>query len=180
MNENNNMPSFTPDVVSRLFKLSLENDSPSDNLDDDYKRTVLLRDLLDDIPPLRGDLFKDVPTLLRQLHEALPRLEGKSLGQLLHDPKTSIDELRTAKDYAKQVTKSAHGDIEYEVAGVVYYGAIAAALLHHEIRITQHSFKQLGTSFDALVGKDWIVPELKDLFRRAKEVCNKSTDISDA
>jgi len=180
MNDNNAKPSFTPDVVSRLFKLSLENTSVPDNLDDDYKRTVLLRDLLEDIPPLRDDLLKDVPILLRQLHQALPRLEGKSLGQLLQDPKTSLDELRTAKDYAKQVTKSAHEDVEYEVAGVVYYGAIAAALLHHEIRITQHSFKQLYASFDSLVGKGWILPELKDLFRRAKEVCHQSTDSSEA
>ena len=179
MNENNNKPSFTPDVVSRLFKLSLDNDSAPDNLDDDYKRTVLLRDLLEDIPPLRDDVLKDVPTLLRQLHQALPRLEGKSLGQLLQDPKTSLDELRTAKDYAKQVTQLAHGDIEYEVAGALYYGAIAAALLHHEIRITQLSIEQLHDSFDALVGKGWILPEFKDLFRHAKEVCDKSTDISD-
>jgi len=173
MNEKNEMPSFTPDIVSRLFKLSLESDSASDNLDDDYKRTLLLRDLLEDIPPLRSDVLQGIPTLLQQLHQALPRLEGKNLGHLLQDPKTPIDELRIAKDYAKQTTKSTQKDVEYEVAGVVYYAAIAAALVHHGIRISQHSFEQLHASFETLDGKVWILPEFRDLFMHAKEVCKK-------
>lgn len=175
MNDNHKTPPFNPDIVSRLFKLCLDSDSAPDNLDDDYKRTLLLRDLLGDIPPLRSDILQGIPALLQQLHQALPRSEGKNLGQFLQDPKTPADELRIAKDYAKQATKSAQKDAEYEVAGVVYYAAIAAALVHHGIRITQHSFEQLHESLDALVGKDWILPELKSVLMHAKEICKEKS-----
>lgn len=165
-------PSITselnPKKLGRLLKLYSETEEKTDSLSPDQQRALLLRNFLADALPLSSKALQELPVLMQQMYGETPRLEGKSLYELLLEPKTALHDLEAAKELAKRKVNNAQSQAEKEVAGVVYYTAIAAALAFHGEKITQHSDQQLRDSFESLASKKWILVELKDLFKTAR------------
>jgi hypothetical protein len=171
-------PRFDPDQLSQLLSLCRErydHEKDSDAGRTDREKESLLHDLLCDALPLSPDVIASLPVILQRLHREMPRREGRSLIALLQDPGTSLQDLRATKEYGKSKTAAAQTEAQYEAAGVVYYAAIAAALVLHNERISRHSYQQLRESFSSLNAKEWIVPELRQLFKRAGECCPGTT-----
>ena len=164
-------PQFDFEQLSRLVNLYCQHDKEEDAEVNGtaLERTRLLRDLLSEVLPLSPSVIEALPVILQRLHREMPRLQGRSLLALLQDPGTPLRHLRAIKEYAKEKTVAAETEAQYEAAGVVYYGAMAAALLSHDRRISRHSLRQLQESFVALNTKEWIVSELRLLFERAAE-----------
>ncbi len=67
------------------------------------------------------------------------------------------------------------GQDEHTAPTALYYGAIAAALTGHRHKITALSYENLANSFGALAEGLLIPHQLRDLFRRAQELCRQRT-----
>jgi hypothetical protein len=55
----------------------------------------------------------------------------------------------------------------------IYYAAIASSLVHHNEKISQHSYETLGQSFMELAEKKWMALELVQLFSQANRMCQE-------
>ena len=55
----------------------------------------------------------------------------------------------------------------------IYYAAIAAALVHHDERITKYSWETLAERFSLLAQRMWIDQDIRDLFARAAGLCRE-------
>ena len=75
----------------------------------------------------------------------------------------------------KKKSKCADPDVE-RAAVVVYYAAIAYALVVHNIKITKFSLKDLCNAFSLLSNTEWIPPFLSSLFGKAREYCQNSSE----
>ncbi|MCH8194124.1 MAG: hypothetical protein IIA65_08915 [Planctomycetes bacterium] len=132
-----------------------------------------MTDFLTHVPALTGDTLNALPALLQQMCRKMPRLEGESFGTLLCADNTRLDRLEEIKSLAKGQVSDSQDDTRSETAGIVYYAAIAAALVHHQEKITAFSYdelKDLLTSFEAM---SWLPAELAELFKQAQTICSK-------
>jgi hypothetical protein len=57
------------------------------------------------------------------------------------------------------------------VATTIYHAAIARCLIHHDKKITKHSYEKLDESFALLIEKKWMADELAELFSQARRIC---------
>jgi hypothetical protein len=161
--------------TSRLLGLGLDRESDTTSTDPNDQKEQQLLDILRSKLPLRPALEIALPEMAISLAEELESLSGSTLGELLLNSKTYLKLLKKIKDYAKQLGASATGQIEREVMLVVYYAAIAAALIYHDSRISEHSYKDLKTSFNKLLSTTWILPSLTELFEKARLNCEAKT-----
>jgi hypothetical protein len=103
--------------------------------------------------PLQVDLInleRGLALKVRNLAEA-QGLTLKSFGDLLAHPNPPVDLLRITKDFAKACRLSPHSPVPHEVASVLYFASIAAALVRCRRRIT-------GLPNDTLVeGLHWVL-----------------------
>lgn len=111
------------------------------------------------------------PSVLKQPCHGLSDVAGQALGQLLMNPHTDLAIVRALKDYAKALSRCGAQGPEHTAAIVVYYAAIASALVFHGKKITRHSYETLRGAFSQLVEKNWLPREVKELFRRSREAC---------
>jgi hypothetical protein len=101
----------------------------------------------------------------------LTSLAGRSLLQVLASPETSVSQLQAIKEASKGLTTTSVSKTERAVATTIYHAAIASCLVHHDNKITQHSYDKLDESFALLVEKDWMASELAELFSHARRIC---------
>ena len=111
------------------------------------------------------------PSFVEQPCHGLSDVAGQALAQLLMNPQTDLVIVRTLKDYAKALSRCGAQAPEHTAAIVVYYAAIASALVFHGKRITRHSYETLRVAFSQLAEKNWLPRELKMLFRSGREAC---------
>jgi hypothetical protein len=98
--------------------------------------------------------------------------EGVVLENLLDlfrhaDP--GVELLALVKDYAKALRADPEGVLPPEVASVVYYAAIAAALARYGERISDLDDHQLRAGLGWVVARPWVVDELRTLAQAAAE-----------
>lgn len=136
-------------------------------------RADLLADTLGSRMPVDATLLESLPVVLRSLSEQLESVSGLPIGQLLFNSQTKTALLRRIKDYAKDMGASASDEQQRDVALAVYYAAIAAALVNHNVKISQHSYGKLEQSFEKLASHEWISPGLSRLFKDARQYCAK-------
>ncbi|OQB87420.1 MAG: hypothetical protein BWX88_00336 [Planctomycetes bacterium ADurb.Bin126] len=107
------------------------------------------------------------------------RADGRSLRDALLDPATDLAELTRIKSAAKRSADRSKDDRsrrpEHLVALAVYYGAIAAAMVHRGRKITAYTPAQLGGWTARLAGKRWMAPDLAGLLRRAGTICRRNS-----
>jgi hypothetical protein len=105
--------------------------------------------------------------LARVRQEMLP-LAGATVSELLLNPRTDPATLIALKNHFKcQSLRLQQPDPEYETALVLYYAAIASALVFHNQKITSHSDATVGRSLAFLKEQSWMAWELAELFGKA-------------
>ena len=164
---------LTGEQKTRLLSLGLESEPAEDSTDIDEKKADLLYDVLSHPMPVDKSVVNSLPTALRGLCQRLHAVAGEPLGDLLQNPDRNISVIKEIKECAKQSGTSAKSEIESDIFLVIYYAGIANALLFHNQKITQHSYKDLEQFLCSFTKKDWVLEELTDLFTKAQEYCQK-------
>ena len=141
--------------------------------DPSEKTARLLSDRLAGPLPMKTDVVEALPVLMGKLQRKLVPQEGKSVGELLLDKETKLDAIRMIKDYGKKLGKHRGSESEHAVGVVIYYAAIASALLFQNEKITSYSFKSLAESFEIMMQKPWLPSSMSRLYAKAKKLCRK-------
>jgi len=119
--------------------------------------------------PIAFDLGGADPTeahVLRVLSEAQGLLI-KSFGDLLRHPSPPIELLELTKDFAKANREHPEAVLPHQIAHVLYYASIAAALVRCGIRITQLSDSDLRHGFSWASSQPWVDAPMKELLAEA-------------
>lgn len=119
--------------------------------------------------PIRPDLEKASPDLARRFDAATagsPGAAALTFGSLLTDPAPPLELLQLAKDFAKKVMGAPDVPLPDEVATVLYYAAIAPALLRHNQRITGLTDDALRQGVTWAVSLDWVGDPIRPLFEQ--------------
>ena len=132
-----------------------------------------LRELMTRPVSLRPALPESLAAVLERPCEEMAPHVGRAIGDLILDAETGIAELETLKDYGKQLVHHARTPPARAAATCLYYAAIAAALVRHHRKITEHSSRKLIDALADLEDRPWTPPELKQLFRAARAVCEE-------
>ena len=162
---------LSPEQLARLLAMGLNQEDDRQSGEDSSTRADVLEEML------TSELSLD-PAVLKRPCEELPGVTGRTLGQLLLNPQCDLGIIRTLKDYGKALSGASAPEAEQAAAVIIYYAAIASALLFHGQRITQHSWGKLHAAYAQLNRKPWITPELKGLFQKARVLCQQKMDKS--
>jgi hypothetical protein len=106
------------------------------------------------------------------LERALHADASLSIGELLKDAQTPVAVLGDIKAYAAHLSRSAQSSDEKEAAHVLYYAAIARALVFHGNKITELSWAEMQQAFHQWRLADWVGADLNGLFAQAFEACS--------
>jgi len=119
--------------------------------------------------PVQVDLSSLAPALAEQLRglSDAQALTLRSFADLFQHPQPPVELLRLVKDFAKAAHESSEGPLPPEIARVLYYASIAAALARLKTRITSLSDVQLREGFGWVQTRDWIDPATKELVNQA-------------
>ena len=172
MNDRKSKHGLGPRQLADLLSIGLVKDSFSNhamNSDDEIKRFFQL--LLKRKIPKEACLVDAIMLFLREDKVYSNRIINHSLGELLTNPKTEIDLLKTIKDYSKKIYQSTISKGENSIAIAIYYAAIAGGLVYHDIKISEHNYNTLKSAFSNLMQRPWITTEIKHLFSQAYEIC---------
>ncbi len=134
----------------------------------------LVRELFARPVSLDAAVADSLPAVLGRPCDELAGHVGEAIGGLLLGPETGVEARQALKDYGKCLVRRARSESERAAATVLYYGAIAGALVFHRRKVTQHSYGKLDEGLAKLVGRPWIPPELNDLLRKARAVCHEA------
>lgn len=160
---------------TNLLKLALEPDQNKKKKDTEKERAELLLDTLSSRLPINPALLESLPAVLRSLSEELQSVSGLPLGKLMQNPRIKTTLLRRIKDFGKELGASANDQIERDVALAIYYAAIAGALVYHNVKISEYSYKQLEQYFVTLSKHSWIPPNLVALYKKACKHCKQKS-----
>jgi|GEM_PF-1724433 len=89
---------------------------------------------------------------------------------------TTVEVLNIIKTYFKTIASMHVHEKEYSVATVMYYCAIASALVYHKQSISSLSNAELSEAFRQFNEEGWISREVKRLFTKAISVCSEGLD----
>lgn len=156
-----------PDQLADLLGITF--DARSDEGDDDAADTgaELIEAQLVGTLALDTAVLNNLPTVIAQLDKDIFGGGGETLGRVLTDPSSDIKTIKKIKRYAKNAGSEKKSESERTVAGVIYYAAIANALLYHKVKIRTHSGRTLQNAFENLSVKPWMSKELAGLFAKA-------------
>ena len=164
--------------LAELLKLGGDHQLPDDPAAQDQLTAELLRERLADPLPLDTTVLAGLPAMAGGIRPAPG--QGRTLGEALLDPATSLETIRRVKNYAKDLGRREQNrpgrGPEHAAALAVYYAAIAGALVFRDERITSHSREALIDSFGSLIDKPWMVPELAELFEKARGACTAEAE----
>jgi hypothetical protein len=119
--------------------------------------------------PLVVDLRGLAPPVARRL-EALAGGQGapaQSFADLLRQQNPPLELLELVKDFAKTNADHPENGLPREIAAVLYYACIAAALLRLKARISKLSDADLGRGLRWAVEQPWLDEETRHLLARA-------------
>jgi hypothetical protein len=160
----------------QLAKLwSLGSNAKRVDQDENQVKAELLRDMLASKMPVDQAVAETLPQVLAQLCESIRPFTGGSLGALLSSPETDLLVLKKIKNYTKRLSQRVHSEAEHDVTAMIYYAAIAAALVYHDQRVTSFSYEKLLEAFKSMLESNWTTTELKTLFREALDACAHKT-----
>ena len=166
---------LTAKQKKRLLNLGLAAKVSETGQDLQEKKADTLYNILVSPLPVDKLVLDSLPTVLRGLCRELRSVASEPISKLLLDPQTNIPALKAVKEWAKQSGTSVASDAEGDAFLVVYYGAIASALVFHDNKVTQHSYDDLEQFFHSFSKETWVPNELVGLFTKAEEYCREKT-----
>jgi hypothetical protein len=173
MKEESAAHDINPEQLKCLFGIGRDTkDSDQQKGLSRQKADMLSRSLSQPLP-LDKSQIDVLPSALGQLCHSIGLLAGEAIGELLSNPSTGIAAVRKIKHYSKQLSAQAKSTAENDVAIVMYYAAIAHALVFHGHRITRFSFERLDNSFSCLIKERWISRDLSVLLKAASKYCKE-------
>jgi hypothetical protein len=164
--------SLTPGKVARLLRIGPE-PAEAGLVPPETIKAELLRDRLAHRLPAEGLVARRLLACLADLREEILSSTDQSIEQCLFASDTSIETLTRIKDYGAVLSRASQSEAEQETANVIYYGAIAAALIFHARRITEFKLADLEGAFTTLSGVSWLHPSLAGHFRQAMDCCRR-------
>jgi hypothetical protein len=165
---------------SRLLSLGLGSNPPKLSTDEVEQKADMLYDVLTRTLPVDPSVVNSLPAVVRGLSSGLQSLAGLPIGDLLQDPTTDIATIKKIKQYAKESGTTGSSEDKNDVFLAVYYAAIASALVFHNEKITQHSYKDLEQHFSSFMEKDWVLEEIKGLFHEAQKHRRRIAKVADS
>ena len=167
---------LTDQQKTRLLMLALGPPAHSEPASEDEQRGDLLHDILRCSLPLaaKQKQGRDIATSGACQH--LRSVVGPPIGELLQDPKTSVDLLTGIKQYAKAQGNRAASEQEKDVFLAVYFAAIAAALAHYGQHITEHADKDLPRFFASFGSVEWVPASLRELLQNVVSHCSQNKE----
>ena len=162
---------------SRLLSLGLGSKPRDLRIDAGEQKMDMLYDVLTSTLPAEPAVVDSLPDVIRDISSGLRSLAGRPIGDLLQDQTTDITTTIKIKQYAKDSGVSTGSESKREVFLVVYYAAIASALVYKHEKITLHSCKDLEQFFLSFVKKPWVLGEIRDLLDRAQTRCRRMKDV---
>ena len=172
-------PAWGSDKLAKLLQLgAAEEGSPerSTQPDSEDQKVETLQRLLQTALPLKEVLAQALPMVIQRVCQELDALSTGAMEKALLDPDTAQSVIEHIKAHAKQITRRTTSAVEKEAATVLYYAAIASALVFHNKRITKSSYTKLKRSFDSLAAMTWVSKEIAGLLGDAARVCGKQSD----
>ena len=159
----------TPDGLAQILGLGVGADVGADQTPDAVRACLLKARLAEAVPDAPSQGSRSAPVTRSR---ALPRL-GR-LDRLLLSAGTDLSVLSRIKDEAKEASRDV-SDTERDVWLIVYFAAIAGALLFHNEKITTHDYADLAGHFGSLIEKRWMAPRLAGQFAEAQKACREAT-----
>ena len=154
--------------LQRILSLGTSDGRSWDTACDDRATAALLRKWLDN--PFCEDSSLSGPLLeISQLSGC----DAGSLGDLLLSAESDLAILRTISDHARILSASVRSDAEHAIVFTVYHAAIANSLVFHGDKIGDDSHEGLAESFADLSQKKWMSRDLKELFGKARQLCQR-------
>jgi hypothetical protein len=152
--------------VSELLKIAEDLPSESDKVDDTQRKSELLCDLL--AQPFSYHIRKceSLGATLSHIPTLIDVMSDETIKDLLINSKTGLSIIKKIKDFAKQLSSSSGDKAEHDVANVIYYAAIAHALVYHQERITTFSCEELRKAFLKLKEENWITKSIGNLYTK--------------
>jgi hypothetical protein len=156
------------DQLADLFGVAAEDDVPTEADCADEQLAETLRRQLAEVMPGSGLLLTSVSKIAAS---DVTAMVGKSLLEALSGPECGVSQLKAVKEASKSLSTEAVSEQERAVATTIYHAAIASCLVHHDEKISRHSYDKLEGSFSQLVVKKWMAKELVELFSDARRIC---------
>ena len=157
--------------LSKLWQLGEDLPPGQEDLDTAEQKAELLQQHLAESLPLDAGMAQMLPELLNVVCDKLKPFTGCSFQSLLLDPKSDLSVIETIKELHKKQSESAPSDMQRKIAIIIYYAAIASALVHHKTKITKYSYSDLVQSFAEMIQDEPLPADLKELITRAYELC---------
>ena len=174
MSEDESTTSFGAPASGLARVLGIGVDAADDEVTPGLARRKLLLAILDGPPPQAAtDARAHDDPAGGASSDALSSDAKRALGEVLLDEDTELDVFKAIKDYAKGLGDRQESQTERGVLLVVYFAAIASALVFHGEKITTHSQPDLAAFLDRLAGSDWVPGDLAQLFIRAHKLCQE-------
>ena len=164
---------LSPEKLAQLWGVGSDIDQDDGTIGHEQRKAELLRDWLATTLPLDQTTVKSRPGIGSHMCEHLMQFSGDSFDSLLRDPQTSVLALKKIKGSNKKIVEAAKSEVEHDVAAVIYYAAIASALVFHGRRITAFSYEDLANSFSTLLEDNWLTPNLVRLLKNAHRLCQQ-------
>ncbi|MHC4559144.1 MAG: hypothetical protein ACYS80_17785 [Planctomycetota bacterium] len=161
------------DQLAELLSIGIDEANFLNGISDDKAIAEMLHERLITSLPKNASLLDSLMVIMGKMGYKMQSLNGKSLGDVLLDAQTDLGLLRAIKTYGKKLSLTVDSGSENAVAITIYHAAIASALVYHDQTISTSSYDTLDSSFGVLIDKKWMTPELKKLFSKAREICQK-------
>ena len=158
--------------LAELFSLALDDGESVDAVCNGEKIADLLRDQFSAQMPKGSFPSDSMLMMMGRMGFDVSSLGGKSLGDGLLDSQCDMDLLLAIKDCGKRLSRTLVSEARKAIATTIYYAAIAGALLYHGKKITGYSYEELGISLARLLDKEWMMPELVEMFSQTRDICN--------
>lgn len=162
---------FNAEKLARLWAIGAQDDEPDTVGRTDQAKLELLLEGLAEKVPLDKDLTQTLSPAFVQLCGVLKPFVGHSYQALLNNPDTDVATFRRIKDLNKASATQAHAQGRREVLAVLYYAAIAGALVYHRQCISSLSFQHLSDRYRTYLEFAWLTPDIRILFEQALACC---------
>jgi hypothetical protein len=168
----NNDPKNVFDTDRRQLASLLEVSPDAERLWQGEELGAILRHQLS--APMQVDLVnleRGLALKVRTLAESLG-LTLKSFGDLLAHPNPPVELLKITKDFAKACRLSSHSPMPKEIASVLYFASIAAAMVRCRRRITGLTNDALAEGFRWVLAQPWLDIPTRTLIEESLQLLN--------
>ena len=170
---------LTLDQMADLLSVGIDEANFLDEISDSETTAQVLQNQLVTSISRNSSLLDSLLVIIGKMGYGMESFSGKSLGDLLLNSDTDISLIKAIKTYSKKLSLTLDSGDKHNVAVTIYHAAIASGIVYHDQKISSSSYRTLVDSFTVFMEKDWLTPELKELFSRARDICRQGNKRND-